>query len=93
MSKTQLRGFIRGLFDVFKRSLGLAMISFVPSGGIGTAFGADFLMAGAIGFGAIFSIVMTVLGVELASTSSITSEGIDTAFKQAVTKAQEQQKK
>ena len=93
MSKAQLRGFIRGIWDIFKRSIGLALISFVPSGGIGTVFGADFLMAGTIGFGAIFSIVMTVLGVELASTSSITSEGIDTAFKQAVTKAQEQQKK
>jgi len=93
LSKAQLRGFIRGIWDIFKRSIGLALISFVPSGGIGTVFGADFLMAGTIGFGAIFSIVMTVLGVELASTSSITSEGIDTAFKQAVTKAQEQQKK
>lgn len=93
MTKAQLRGFMRGIWDIFKRSIGLALISFVPSGGIGTVFGADFLMAGTIGFGAIFSIVMTVLGVELASTSSITSEGIDTAFKQAVTKAQEQQKK
>jgi hypothetical protein len=93
VSKAQLRGFIRGIWDIFKRSLGLAMISFLPSGGIGTAFGADFIMSGSIGFGAIFSIVMTVLGVELASTSGITSEGIDTAFKQAVTKAQEQQKK
>ena len=89
MTKKEIQTFISGLWDVFKRSLGLAMISFVPSGGIGSAFGADFIMAGAIGFGAIFSIVMTVLGVELASTSKITSEGIDSAFKQAVTKAQE----
>jgi uncharacterized membrane protein YraQ (UPF0718 family) len=93
MSKQELKNFMSGLWDVFKRSLGLAMISFVPAGGMGTAFGADFLTSGLIGFGAIFSIVMMVLGTELASTSEITSKGIDDAFKQAVTKAQNKKTK
>jgi hypothetical protein len=93
MSKQELKNFFAGLWDVFKRSLGLAMISFVPSGGLGSMVGADFLTSGLIGFGAIFSIVMMVLGTELASTSSISAKGIDDAFKQAVTKAQNKKTK
>jgi hypothetical protein len=94
MSKTQLRDFIRGIWDIVKRSVGLAMVAFAPGAGIGAAVpGGSWLLGGGIAFGSVFLVVMMVLGTELASTSSITPEGIDSAFKQAVTKAQEQQKK
>lgn len=93
MSKTQLKNFIIGVWDIFKRSIGLAMVAFFPGAGVGSAFAGNWLMGGLIAFGSVFSIVMSVLGVELASTSNVTPDGIDNAFKQAVTKAQDTQKK
>ena len=37
LTKNQLKGFIRGIWDIFKRSVGLAMVSFLPGAGIGAA--------------------------------------------------------
>lgn len=86
--------FILGLWDVVKRSLGLAMVAFFPGAGIGSIpmFGGNWLSGGLIAFGSMFAVVMSVMGVELASTGIITEKGRADAFQQAVTKGLEKDK-
>ena len=83
-----IKSFGIGLWDTVKRSLGLAMIAFFPGAGIGSIplFGTNWLSGGAIAFGSMFAVVMSVMGVELASTSNISAQGREDAFRQAVTK-------
>lgn len=88
------KNIIDGIWDVIKRSLGLAMVAFFPGAGIGSIplFGGNFLTGGLIAFASMFAVVMSVMGVELASTATITAKGRDSAFKQAVTKGIEESK-
>lgn len=91
---SKYKNIIDGIWDVIKRSLGLAMVAFFPGAGIGSIplFGGNFLTGGLIAFASMFAVVMSVMGVELASTATITAKGRDDAFKQAVTKGTEESK-
>jgi hypothetical protein len=91
MTKARFKGFLIGIWDAFKRSIGLAMVAFFPGAGIGSIpfFGGNFLNGGLIAFGSMFAVVMGVMGVELASTSTITEAGREAAFRQAVTQGTE----
>ena len=95
MTRLELKGFLDGVWDTIKRSLGLGMLAFFPGAGLGAIpiFGGSWLNGGLIAFGSMFAVVMSVMGVELASTGTITQQGRDSAFKQAVTKALEEQTK
>lgn len=95
MTRLELKGFIDGVWDTFKRSLGLAMLAFFPGAGLGAIpiFGGNWLSGGLIAFGSMFAVVMSVMGVELASTGTITEKGRAAAFQQAVTKGLEEQSK
>lgn len=91
---SKYKNIVDAIWDVIKRSLGLAMVAFFPGAGIGSIplFGGNFLTGGLIAFASMFAVVMSVMGVELASTATITAKGRDSAFKQAVTKGTEETK-
>ena len=92
MSKEKLVDFIGALWDIFKRSIGLAMIAFLPGAGVGSLpfLHSDALTGGLTSFMSMFALAMTGLGVDLASKGYFTRRDIDTRFKEAATKGANQ---
>lgn len=86
MSKEKFVNVLSGLWDITKRSLGLAMIAFLPGAGVGSLpfLHSDALTGGLTSFMSMFALAMAGLGTDLASKGYFTRRDIDTRFKEAV---------
>jgi hypothetical protein len=75
---------------VLLRSLGIALMSFIPGMGIGAAAAnGNWFVGGIIATGTAFSTVILYLGVVLTWSGTITAKDIETAFRSAAAKSAE----
>lgn len=90
MSKQAFVNVLANLWDITKRSLGLAMVAFFPGAAIGSLplpfIHSDAVSGGLTSFLAMFAVAMSGLGTDLASKGYWTRRDIDARFKEAVTK-------
>jgi hypothetical protein len=71
------------------RTLGLAMMTFIPGMGVGAAIAHDWLMGGLIAFGTSVATVVVYLGVVLTWAGKMTLHDVEDAFRTAANKAAE----
>jgi hypothetical protein len=76
--------------QIFVRSLGIVLMTFIPGMGIGAvAAGGDWLVGGVIATGTSFASVIIYIGVSLTWGGRLTQTDVQTAFRAAAAKAAE----
>lgn len=76
--------------QIVKRTIGIALMSFIPGMGIGAAANhGDWIMGGIIATGTSLSTVIIYLGVVLTWSGTWTTKDVETAYRAAAAKAAE----
>ena len=76
--------------QLFVRSVGIVLMTFIPGMGIGAAAaGGDWVMGGVIATGTSFATVIIYLGVVLTWSGRWSEADVQTAFRAAASKAAE----
>lgn len=76
--------------DIIIRAIGLFLATFFAGTGVGAiATNGDWFLGSIIGVGAAFAIVLTMVGVSMTWSGSLTAQDVANAFRAAVAKSAE----
>jgi hypothetical protein len=76
--------------DIIVRAIGLFLATFFAGTGVGAiATNGDWFLGSIIGVGAAFAIVLTMVGVSMTWSGSLTAQDVANAFRAAVAKSAE----